>query len=248
MAFPIPAFGAGATPPTPQLINSLRIMGVFQTSIRCFAGIEDYNRQANFNSPAPQAGQPPKYWCNPYANVAPKYLFLDRNPVDGSFVQKKPQRSSGPENRIFSLSAWSFYDERPSLMIPALKIVDMDANEVHRLSFEPEIIDPVDYPIAEVWSDSPYQTTHTFPTNCVLFMQGGIPMVATIEEAIKLFPVSYHVVEGGGAPAASGGFSADAVVTMANTLVRTSAARLTAYNILTGPGSNDEKANKLSKL
>ena len=243
---PIPGFGLGAYPPNHDLLINLRNAGVLQAELRCFAGRPDFASQASNGTPWPVNGNP-KYWSNPNINRAPLYLFAERGP-DGKYIPVKPSGDDPLHGKIFSHSALSFYASRPSVRIPKLKVVPLSYEESGRLSFPPfETEDPMDFPITEIWSMTDYFADHRFPGTQVLYMENGIPMTCTIEEANAKFPVTWGPVEPS-APSSGGGFTGDQVLAVATFLLTNSANRNAAVPIVTGSGDANAKAAALVAL
>lgn len=241
----IPGFGFGAQLPDEATLTSLLHLGVFSGGIRAFASEGDFAKQGQFTTPAAKIGRA-KYWNVPYANRPTKYVFLKRD-ESGAYIGRPMARNAQTHPihlNLFSLSALSFYDSRPSIQVPELELRDIDFNEAGRLAFPDwEVEDPIDYPIAAVWSESlPNTMTHTFPSSCVLFLRNGRPFIATITDAMAEFPVTWpRPVEGTPAPVSTSTVDEAAVVAAMAALVAKPAARVQAVPILQGPGSAKEK-------
>lgn len=267
MPYPVPGFGENAIPPTPEMIEKLRILGVFQNQIRCFASREDVFKQGGSSNPVPVDGNP-KYWSNPYSNRAPSILKLKRD-SNGAYMtaswdrsKSSPRQPESAWHRAMSASALSVFDTLkllyPEVKLPLFEVVSVDYQEMGRISFpEEEFVDPVDYPIGEVWSDDGYSMNHTFPGTCLIvmfkqdFVVAGskvsmeVPTVFTVEEAIKQFPANYTPTRPGSGQGSTSGIDPDRAYAIMQKLAKSSTARLQSSAIF---ASNDSVARKIDRL
>lgn len=273
MPYPVPGFGENAIPPTPEMIEKLRTLGVFQNQIRCFASREDiFNQGGGTGNPIPDSG-PPKYWGNPYSNRTPFILRLKRN-AEGNYMtaawdrnKSSPHQPESVWHRTMSASALSVFDTLkllyPEVRLPLFEIVPIAYEEFGRLSFPlEEIEDPVDYPIAEVTMlEDNYGVSHTFPGTCLIVMwkqkfkigdvmvEKEVPTVFTVEEAIRQFPANYTPTRpGGGSGGSSSGVDPDKAYAIMLKLAKSSAARAQSSAIFASSDSVVRKIERLGEL
>ena len=251
---PIPGFGPGSLPPTRENLAALRSMNALP--VRAFASGQDFYVQGGEKQASPDDG-PAKYWNNPYAAGATKYVFLKRDKDTGAYIARKLERDVRKFpvhlNGFLSPTALSFFDSRPHVMVPDLEIVEYDAAETRRLSFPYfELDDPIDYPIGWV-SDNPaggYITS--FPGDNILFMEDGVPYVCHVEDAQKKWPVQWgpHPVEPTvPAPTTAPGVTDEQFVATVRKAIGSSAFRQQALIVVNSPSKTDAgKRAELLKL
>ena len=238
--YPLVGFGANAVAPTRENLANLRSM--LALPVEAFVSAYDYFERGNFKNPPPQDGEA-KYWNAPHAITSMGLIFARRTEV-GGYISRNPVRDAQAmpiHTRLFSQKAWSFFDTRPDVTVPELYSKWISAEEARRLSFPAtEIEDPMDIPIAAIQGQEgfPWQVT-TFNQDAILFMEYGKPQIASIEAAIKKFPVQWGpTVPGPVAPSVPGGVPADDVLRFARRLIDSSSVRSRVRAILDGPSTS----------
>jgi hypothetical protein len=238
----IPSWVFGV-PPTSKNLAGCRTPGLIQPSVSTYPDGDAFSSQTGYT----KVEGPPKYWADPNANVALGYAKFDGS-IHG------PNHLSGFEKQMYDQNAGNWYTEHDAdsrVVVPTMVYSGpISKAEWARLSFpnpDKTYEDPAEFPLALIWDDNPQHMTHTFPAGMVLFMYYGLPCGAKIDKANELFPMTPRMpVPTGQNEVSYDRWAQDIVLVATNGL--TLGRRTLATEILRGPGTIFEKAERLVKL